>query len=160
MDNSRYLFRGKRLDNGEWITGCLVQNVFVVAESKQDIKYIFNTDKIDYDHFGDFEDDYGYYAVDEKTIGQSTGLYAAKSYRGESEEDRLIWEGDRLLIAIYDDYAIPGEEKIEREYTVTYEDGAYWCDDHYLHHICCGVNCVEDIEIINTIHDEQEGAQC
>jgi len=46
----RYLFRGKRLDNSEWITGC----------------YIFGRIAQ--------EGDYSAYFVDEETIGQCTGL--------------------------------------------------------------------------------------
>lgn len=35
-----------------------------------------------------------YYAVHGDTIGDCTGLHANRSYRGESETDRLIFEGD------------------------------------------------------------------
>lgn len=73
------LFRGKRLDNGEWITGCLV-------------KYAYNsTPYIGYlDAWGD-----GIYKVDPSTICQFTGL--TDTYRNK------IYEGDIVSGCDFDD---------------------------------------------------------
>lgn len=66
------LFRGKRLDNGEWITGCLVKYAY---DSTPYIGYL--------DAWGD-----GIYEVDPSTVGQYTGLTA---------NGKKIFEGDIVL---------------------------------------------------------------
>lgn len=63
------LFRGKRLDNGKWIKGCLVKYAY---DSTPYIGYL--------GAFGD-----GIYKVDPSTIGQYTGLTA---------NGKKIFEGD------------------------------------------------------------------
>ena len=88
MDNSRYLFRGKRLDNKEWEYG----NYHMAVHYKTG-RY---TKAIQVRRCWGLEDVF----IDPDTIGQCTGLYAAKSYRGESEEDRLVFDGDVLSCPI------------------------------------------------------------
>ena len=68
------LFRGKRIDNGEWIEGSLITNVFYRREDRKNIPYILNADMAEYDCFEDFDEYNGIYAVDEETICQYTGL--------------------------------------------------------------------------------------
>lgn len=65
--NDRYLFRGKRIDNGEWVEGCLwtfsdVSRPRIVIER------------------GDV------YVIDPATIGQCTGL--------KDRNGKLIFDGD------------------------------------------------------------------
>ena len=58
--NRQIEFRGKRLDNGEWVHGSLIGNDVIVGE------------------IVDFEDEYFntefWYRVDQSTVGQFTGL--------------------------------------------------------------------------------------
>lgn len=66
--NERYLFRGKRLDNGEWVVGCyllLDDGNYIVAVIKND-SLIFK--------------------IDPATIGQCTGL--------RDKNGTLPYEGD------------------------------------------------------------------
>lgn len=94
--NREILFRGKRVDNEEWIYGSLVTGAFVKSSTGQDIPYIFNTDECDTaDCFEDFTDDYGYYEVDPSTVGQYTGLTDSKGNR--------VFEGD--IVKCWDDAA-------------------------------------------------------
>lgn len=82
MDN-RHLWRGKRLDNGEWVQGWYSPFDGYTKNGEGNRYCITN---------GMFAKDI--YEVDPATAGQCTGLVAAKSYRGDSEEDRLIFERD------------------------------------------------------------------
>lgn len=89
MDN-RILFRGKWKYNSEWIYG------FLSGEN-----YVSRLEEIDF--LGDVEQEYIGYEVISGTVGQCTGLSAAKSYRGDKPEDLLIFEGDivRRKCSIY-----------------------------------------------------------
>lgn len=80
------LFRGKRVDNGEWISGDLITTPFIRNETQQNIVYILDITKADYDCFEDLTEENGIFEVDRKTVCQYTGL----SYK----YGKRIFEGD------------------------------------------------------------------
>ena len=80
----RYLYKAKRLDNGEWVIGNLITNVFF--RLGQSIPYILCPDKAEYDCFEDFTEGNGIFEVRPNTICQCTGL--------RDNSGKLIWEND------------------------------------------------------------------
>ncbi len=80
----RYLFKGKRVDNGEWVIGNLITNVFF--RLGQSIPYILCPDKAKYDCFEDFTEGNGIFEVRPDTICRCTGL--------NDKNGKLIWENN------------------------------------------------------------------
>lgn len=81
----RYKFRGKRLDNGEWVEGSLINNLFFDSKTKRPITYIVHTSEHqEYDSFDDIEVLAA--EVDPATVGQYTG----KTLHDETE----LYRGD------------------------------------------------------------------
>ena len=84
----RYLFKAKRLDNGEWVIGNLIQNPFFKGvrswisseqEDKTRLRSISRTQAL-----------WNSIEVDSSTICQCTGL--------KDKNGRLIWENDIVKI--------------------------------------------------------------
>lgn len=93
---SRYLYRGKRIDNGKWVEGSLVTGVFF--RLGQEIPYMFCPNLADYDCFEDFSEENGIFEVEPSTICQCTGL--------KDRNGKLIWENDMVKGA----YFVNGKE--------------------------------------------------
>ena len=93
--NNRYLFRGKRTDTGEWVLGHYGE--FHNYHTGETTHQIFERKEPVYKTAMSAYAGGQWHMIDESTLGQCTGLSAAKSYRGEKPNDLLIYEGDTLL---------------------------------------------------------------
>ena len=82
----RYLFKEKRIDNGELVEGNLITDEH--DEKKCFIGYVFGTNDDGIPH------DYDVVEVDQSTICQCTGL--------KDKNGKLIWEND--IVGYYDKY--------------------------------------------------------
>lgn len=76
---NRYLFKAKRIDNGEWVEGDLVHSVYKINDTC----------------VGKYGSDVGMHQVDESTICQCTGL--------KDKNGKLIWENDIVEIGDHED---------------------------------------------------------
>lgn len=87
----RYLYRAKRIDNGEWVEGNLITDE--QDEKKCFIGYVFGTNDDGTQH------DYDVVSVDTSTICQCTGL--------KDKNGKLIWEND-VVTGWFDGKCITG----------------------------------------------------
>lgn len=132
------LFRGKRLDNGEWVSGTMYRiardlNPFIMVEDKHGCSY----------------------AVDEETVGQFTGLKdknGKRIFEGDmikpfdDEIDKMVVEFHHglFLLCLYGDRGYMAEYGWE-------EEGNYGCFEAE------PLSSYGDyIEIIGNIHDNPE----
>lgn len=154
---SEILFRGKRIDNGEWVEGSLISGVFTTFG--QDIKYILCPDKADYDCFEDFSEGNGIFEVVPDSVGQYTYL--------TDKNGKKIFEGD-----IVKDVTVPVQCGIGIVKFGKYETRIKFSlkDDNYSYHIGVYIKWNktlnfyrhdlafwnEKIEVIGNIHDNPE----
>ena len=76
--NDRYLYRGKRTDNGEWVEGHLITDM--QDKDKCFIGYVFGTNNDGTPH------DFDIVPVDPSTLCQCIGI--------KDKNGKLIWEND------------------------------------------------------------------
>lgn len=123
------LFRGKRVDNGEWVHGGIVHQTDHYGEPVDRYYIIDGTETQDYD--------IGYeYEVVPETVGQFTGL--------RDKNGKRIFEGDILSFETM---------RGTISFTVYYdEECGVWqpFGDSY-----CGFD-PKDVEVIGNIHDNPE----
>ena len=100
----RYLFKAKRIDNGEWVTGQYVKGLDMYDK---EVRLIFEHTTIFYSS-GETD---GWIEIDPSTICQCTGL--------RDKNGKLIWEND-IMVAHLDD-AYPEDETYIR--ILWYESG-------------------------------------
>lgn len=123
------LFRGKRVDNGEWVQGDLLQNVdcLKIREQEKDIKHIARS-----------------FEVFPETIGQYTGI--------TDKNGKKIFEGDKLQF----DY-LGKNLGVNGIGTVVFDKGKFgvlwgWHNEF----VCLDGFANTTIEIIGNIHDNPE----
>ena len=83
---SRYLYRGKRIDNGEWIHGDLVHSVYKKGDTC----------------VGQYGNEVGMHIVDPSTICRCTGTICRCTGRADRDK-KLIYEHD--VVAYLDTYS-------------------------------------------------------
>lgn len=138
--SDRYLFRGKRTDNGEWAYGYLIMckytrndngNLYYVTKPK--IVPVGNIGEAEYDGDGNYYE----YEVIPETVGQCTGLQDKNGKRifdGDITGHRSNYSGN-MVIAV-----------------VKYEDGCFLA----MTDRNSGFNLSDKIEVIGNIHDNIE----
>lgn len=136
------LFRGKRIDNGEWVEGGICDygggvSIFVVNHYEGSFYEPPYTDLDEVD-------------VDPSTVGQYTGL--------KDRHGIKIFEGDVCLIEIP---RIDGKINRHENCKCEYEDGCFWFgsdDDYWFRGNEYGYynTAQKNIEVIGNIYDEEK----
>ena len=140
--NDRYLFRAKRIENGEWVEGYYIYYPHgYYAEGEIEHILIDTSTSVGL---------YKVYSVDPSTICQCTGL--------KDKDGKLIWENDICKVGWIDN-----EAQAEGISEVTWDKNGYypWLDE-YSCDGCDLFNEIMFIEVIGNIFDnpellEQEG---
>ena len=148
----RYLFKAKRLDNGEWVTGNLIQNPFFKGvrswisseqEDKTRLRSISRTQAL-----------WNSIEVDSSTICQCTGL--------KDKNGKLIWEND-ILKDLFSDTHAPIRygsyqncfDSTKAEHIGFYVDWSEKYTKNYRKDLGCWIHMV-DAEAIGNIFDNPE----
>lgn len=130
---SRYLYRGKRIDNGEWVEGYL--------------SYPFCTEKGNESYYFYAKDSLGFFCrcvVDASTICQCTGL--------KDKNGKLIWENDiaNCMDAECCGYISWNESEAGLYFDVLLEDGRFEEEHIYDYQDCMEVigNMIDNPELL------------
>ena len=137
--NNRYICKGKRKDNGEWIEGNLINCAFFNNDGFP-IFYILDTDNIEYDCWEDIAEEIGYLEVIPKTVGQCSGV--------PDKNGTLMYEGD-IVKGLFD-------FGLEIMAVCTFKDGAFGLTAKQCgaYHFSAFTSiCNVKYEVIGNIHD-------
>lgn len=122
------LFRGKRVDNGEWVYGAYYKQEHFYGDKKEAHCIITTSDVLSNDLW------LGYEEVIPETVGQYTGL--------NDKNGEKIFEGDIAK----DNYG--------NIYRIIFSDMGYFCAENYI--FWEFITDLGEIEVIGNIHDNPE----
>lgn len=135
-------FRGKRIDNGEWVTGAYIHN--------SGKPFIISHEVIDWDD--EFFAPEFWWRVDPSTVGQYTGL--------NDKNGKEVCEGDIVRMHyFFENYhpvtlgAFEDEEEIVCKLSIT-PLGVYFENNNMTGYLCDYLeDPSEELEVIGNIHD-------
>lgn len=153
----RYLFKAKRLDNGEWVQGYYVKGLNMYGK---EVYLIFEPNTMFYSS-GETD---GWYKVDPTTICRCTGL--------NDKKGDLIWENDIVRfkhekfdfedeLEPFERTCLPSKKEYKRNYVVEFcntpthyglrfRNGSIWFMVHKMTIV------MHDTEVIGNIFDNKE----
>jgi len=147
--NREILFRGKRVDNEEWVEGVPVK---VNTENKKEKCFIVQAEFKSYDIFIDFLET-STFEVIPSTVGQYTGLTDKNGVK-IFEEDIVTgtaYSFERVGVVVWiDEIAGFGIKYRKRE------EAAAWENTSILKHLCKGRNDQFAAAVIGNVHDNPE----
>ena len=138
----RLLFRGKRLDNNEWILGHHVLGYKAIGGGK--VEQIHSIHHSSIENFPRVIISNENRKIDFATLGQCTGVLASKSYRGNMPLDLMVFEHDTVTATVSaHGIKILGEVQwVDGAWAVVYDNGFFY------------ITSLSDIDIIWCAHED------
>ena len=137
--NNRYISKGKRKDNGEWVEGVDIfadNKAFILNNAKVEIIKGFNENRLNF----------VLVEVIPETVGQCTGL--------KDKKGKVIFEGDVVQTKKYGKVIGHSNVNYYDAFRITYVPAVFRLENIYRSFNLVGNSA--DFEIIGNIHDNPE----